>query len=142
MFTSDTNSQRKFMEKTVFVYLIVSLVCALFGAVYEYFSHEVYSYYMLYAFAFPLAGGVLPFQVMILLECRLPRRLSLNLYHSGVSALTVGSIFQGVLDIYGTTNSLVSIYWVIGVIFVLCGVGCYLIGWDTKFEKSSDDSNN
>ena len=31
------------------------------GAVYEHFSFGVYSYFMIYAFAIPLAGGALPF---------------------------------------------------------------------------------
>ena len=40
-------------------YAAASLFCALFGAVYELFSHEVYSYSMIYAFIIPLAGGAL-----------------------------------------------------------------------------------
>ena len=31
------------------------------GAVYEHFSFGVYSYFMIYAFSIPLAGGALPF---------------------------------------------------------------------------------
>ena len=37
-----------------------TILFALFGAVYELFSHEVYSYYMIYAFGIPLILGVLP----------------------------------------------------------------------------------
>ena len=44
---------------------------AVLGAVYELFSHGVYSYFMLYAFLFPLAGGALP-----LLALSLSRRQS------------------------------------------------------------------
>lgn len=51
---------RERMARAGFFYLAVTLVCAAFGAVYEIFSHGVYSYFMLYAFAFPLCGGVLP----------------------------------------------------------------------------------
>lgn len=49
------------MNKTALYYLFISLFCILFGAVYELFSHEVYSYFMLYAFVIPLGGGALPF---------------------------------------------------------------------------------
>ena len=43
-----------------FRYLLITILCALFGAVYEAFSHGVYAYGMLYGLAFPLLGGVLP----------------------------------------------------------------------------------
>ena len=36
-------------------------MAALFGAVYELFSHSVFSYYMLYAFMIPLVGGIVIF---------------------------------------------------------------------------------
>ncbi len=112
------------MAKTGFVYLFISLFCVLFGVVYEYFSHEVYSYYMLYAFVFPLVGGVLPFFVFSFFTKRLPGRIACNLYHSGIAALTIGSIFEGVLEIYGTTNRLVLVYWVLGAVFLF---------WDLSF---------
>lgn len=41
--------------------LAVSAFCTVFGEVYEHFSHNVYSAYMVFAFAFPLAGGALLF---------------------------------------------------------------------------------
>lgn len=47
--------------RTALLYLAATILCAVFGAVYEVFSHEVYSYYMIYAFLFPLIGGALPF---------------------------------------------------------------------------------
>ena len=56
MFTSDNR-----YLKTSFIYLIVSIVLMIAGAVYEHFSFGVYSYFMIYAFAIPLAGGALPF---------------------------------------------------------------------------------
>ena len=116
------------MAKTGFVYLFISLFCVLFGAVYEYFSHDVYSYFMLYAFVFPLAGGALPFFGLAFCSLPPPDRVSCNLYHSGIAALTVGSLFEGVLEIYGTTNRLVLVYWTLGVGFLLLGLILYGIG--------------
>ena len=114
--------------KTALVYLLVALFCALFGAVYEMFSHGVYSFYMIYAFAFPLAGGALPFFVMSLRGIKkYPGAFARNLYHSGMATLTVGSIVQGVLDIYGTTNALSRCYWIAGIAFVIAGAAVYLI---------------
>ena len=108
------------------VYLSVSLFCALFGAIYEHFSHGVYSGFMIYAFAFPLTFGALLFFAMSLAGWRLPRRLPFNLYNAGIASLTVGSIFRGVLDIYGTTNSLMAVYWVLGTGLTLIGAAMYL----------------
>ena len=115
------------MKRTVVVYLFVTLFCVLFSAVYEYFSHEVYSYFMLYAFVFPLAGGALPFVSMAFYGKSLPGRIACNLYHSGIAALTVGSLFQGVLDIYGTTNRLALVYWIAGALFLFLGMIAYFV---------------
>lgn len=52
----------------------------------------------------------------------LPGSLELNAWGSGIAALTVGSIFRGVLDIYGTTNRLVIVYPVVGGILLAAGL--------------------
>jgi len=127
LFISDIDTQKKYILKTGFNYLLVSLFCLLLGAVYEHFSHEVYSYYMIYAFAFPLAGGTLPMYAIALGKLISPKRLTLNLYNAGIAALTVGSIFKGVLDIYGTTNNLLFVYWVLGSSLCLAGILLYLL---------------
>lgn len=121
MYTLDNDNTRQTV-KTAFVYLLISLFCALFGAVYEVFSHEVYSFYMLYAFIFPLAGGTLPFLAISLFRKRYPETVARNIYHSGIATLTVGSIIQGVLEIYGTTNRLTGLYWIVGVILLFAGI--------------------
>ncbi len=113
--------------KTAFVYLIISIICALFGAIYEIYSHEVYSYYMIYAFAFPLIGGSFVFSLMGLIRIKsYPCAFSRNLYHCGIATLTVGSIVRGVLEIYGTTNSLVKYYWLVGISLLIAGGLTYL----------------
>jgi len=128
LYISDLNLKKKHIEKTGFTYLLISLFCVLFGAVYEYYSHEVYSGYMIYAFVFPLAGGVLPFTVMSFYGCRrIPGRLTLNLYNAGIATLTVGSIMKGVMEIYGTTNDILQIYWIVGFGFVGIGLLLYAI---------------
>lgn len=136
MSTSDIN-RMKYMAKTGFVYLFISMFCILFGAVYEYFSHEVYSYFMLYAFVFPLVGGALLFFGMAYCRVPMPNRGSCNLYHSGIAALTTGSLFEGVLEIYGTTNRLISIYWILGAVFILTALIWYFACSKDKNEKDS-----
>lgn len=108
--------------KTAFVYLLVSLLCAVFGAVYEVFSHGVWSGYMVYAFLFPLVGGALPFCHLALRGRSLPPRWTRNFHHAGIATLTVGSFFEGVLAIYGTTNRLTIVYWIAGAALVLGGL--------------------
>ena len=137
MFISDTKIQKSHVAKTGFIYLLVSLFCVLFGAVYEHFSHEVYSGYMIYAFVFPLAGGALPLTALTIYGCRqLPGRLALNLYNAGIAALTVGSMMEGVLEIYGTTNDLIQIYWIAGIGLAGMGAVLYLTGILIRRMKS------
>ena len=94
-------------------YLYAAIFCAFFGAVYERFGHGVYSYFMLYAFAFPLTLGALP-AILYGLRGAAPR-VSRKLWGAGVATLTVGSLFRGVLDNYGTSSALTRVYWVAGV---------------------------
>lgn len=105
-------------------FVVVSLACALLGAVYELFSHEVYSYYMIYAFVLPLALGALPNLVIELRRLRPPSRIAANMWNSGVATLVVGSMFRGALDIYGTTSCFVVVY--LGVGAILLGSGMLL----------------
>lgn len=123
MYTSDIKLNRNRASKTAFVYLLVSLFFVLFGAVYEIYSHEVYSYYMLYAFTFPLIGGTFVFNILSFLKLqKYPNAVARNLYHSGIATLTVGSVVQGVLEIYGTTNALSDYYWSVGIVLIVIGV--------------------
>ena len=124
--SGSATEKRRRIAGTCLVYLLLTVFCALFGAVYESFSHGVFSYFMLYAFAFPLVLGGLPFFLMAFSRCPLPGRAALNLYHSGIAALTVGSIFQGVLEIYGTTNRLIAVYWAAGALLTAGGILLYL----------------
>ncbi len=91
---------------------------ALFGAVYEIFSHGVYSYFMIYAFAVPLVMGVVPYTLMML-KCMHPDRTPLLLWNSAIATFAVGSLFLGALQIYGTTNSLTVVYPIVGSVLAI-----------------------
>lgn len=133
LYTSDIELNRKRASKTAFVYLLVSLFFVLFGAVYEIYSHEVYSYYMLYAFTVPLIGGTLVFSILSFLKMqKYPNAIAGNLYHSGIVTLTVGSVVQGVLEIYGTTNALLEYYWSVGTMLIVIGV---IVGIGFFFQR-------
>ncbi len=113
-------SDKELLKNTA-IHIITALFTALFGAVYEHFSHEVYSYYMIYAFAFPLAMGAFPYIVMIL-KRKHPSVTAVSLWNSSIAAFTVGCIFKGVLDIYGTTNRLIIVYPATGIILGIAAV--------------------
>lgn len=112
---------------------MAAVVCALFGAVYERFSHGVYSYRMIYAFAFPLLLSVLPLYLIEALRAPLPDPVHWGLYHAGVATLTVGSLVSGALEIYGTTSPLIAVYWIAGEALTLLGgllfLGRLAQGW-------------
>ena len=111
LFTSDT----KRYNKIALFYLLVSVFLALFGAIYEHFSFGVYSYFMLYAFAFPLVGGVLPaLGLSLYSRATAPWPIAAWLYRAGIATLSIGSVIRGVLDIYGTENDLTIWYWYVG----------------------------
>ena len=119
MFISLVDTAETRALKSARNYLFAAIFCAFFGAVYELFSHGVYSYFMLYAFAFPLLLGAAP-SVLYGLRGASPR-VSRKLWGAGVATLTVGSLFRGVLDIYGTSSGLARVYWIVGAVLLLAG---------------------
>ena len=127
MSTSVTVHKLDSQQKLILSDLFAALFCAAFGAIYEIFSHGVYSYGMLYAFAFPLALGVLPFMLLTMLHAAYPNRFARGVYHAGIATLTVGSLVTGALEIYGTTNPLTLVYWIAGSILAAAGIVIYLV---------------
>ena len=113
MYTSDKPVSERRYTAVIRLYLLSTLLCALFGAVYELFSHEVWSCFMICAFALPLLLGAIPFFLLRMRGKPFPGKAA-ELVHAGVAALTVGSILQGVLEIYGTSNPLTISYWLAG----------------------------
>ena len=117
--------------RTAAAYLIISVILAFAGAVYEYFSFGVYSYFMIYAFAIPLCLGTIPFMIKYMRSSEsngkqqriqgrsVKTQRSEDIYHSAVAALTAGSIVHGALMICGRPNSLVLIYPAAAAILLL-----------------------
>lgn len=99
------------LRRKALVYVLLSLFCALFAAVYEHFGHGVWSYYMAFASVIPLAGGALP---ALLLSDLSP--VAAALWRAGLAAWTVGSLFCGALEIYGTSHALTVVYPALGAL--------------------------
>ena len=129
MYTSDKPISGKRYASVIKAYLLATVGCAIFGAVYELFSHEVWSCFMICAFAFPLLLGAVPFFLMQMRGKPFPGRAA-DFIHAGVAALTVGSVLQGVLEIYGTSNPLTISCW-------LAGGTLTAAGWLLSFIKQA-----
>jgi hypothetical protein len=125
LFISVSNERRKEVMKKALTYSFASALTAVFGLIYELFSHGVYSYYMIYAFLFLLVGGTCVQLHLAFNSRRLPCRLASDLFESGIITLTVGSLFSSVLEIYGTTNALTAVYWAVGAALTAAGILIY-----------------
>ena len=101
-------------------YGVSSLACALFSAVYESLSHGVFSSWMVFLFVIPLGLGVVPALMCHVLRVR-PSYLAQQLWACGVTTLILGSCLLGVLEIYGTTSSLVLPYFPAGAALLALG---------------------
>ena len=95
-------------------YALAALLCAAFSAVYEHFSHGVWSVWMVMLFAYPLVLGVVPALLERMLDFEAPMT-SRQIWACGVMTLAVGSCLRGVLEIYGTTSPLVVFYQPVGL---------------------------
>lgn len=116
-----TLNKKERLKRGIRIYLGIAAFCLLFGSIYEYFSHGVYSGYMMFLFLFPLLGGVLPAFLLLFTDLPFPGRFALNCYNSGLAAWTVGSCMSGVFEIYGSTCELLNVYWIAGAF--LMGIG-------------------
>lgn len=125
--STSTDKYSKAAAKRTLAYVIITMFTALCGGVYELFGHGVYSYYMLYAFAIPLVCGVLPNLIAAVRGLPKPHKVAYNLYNSGVATLTAGSVFEGVLEIYGTTNDLIYVYLIAGLTLLWAGIIAHII---------------
>lgn len=113
----------KIYRDNILGHMIFAIFIAVFGAIYEKFSHEVYSYYMIYAFMIPLCLGSFAYLLASKRAKKEPRNITISAWNAVVVTLTIGSIFQGILEIYGTTNRLVWFYPVAAIIFLLIAIG-------------------
>ncbi len=110
-------------KKAFFGYLAAAGGVLLFGAVYEAFSFGVWSPFMGLAFLVPLAGSLGPAFARFLPESGAGE----GLYRSGIACMTAGSLVRGVLEIYGTTNSLWFFYPVSSVLLFLGCAAAYAV---------------
>ena len=114
------------MKKTM-QYVFLSLFVFVFAQIYEYFSHGVYSNYMLYAFLIPFLGLTVPRFLLYSLKKTLPAN-SRFLWKCGIATFTIGSIYKGVLEIYGTNGYFEFPYLFFGAALCVLAIGTVLTG--------------
>ena len=123
-------------------YALITIFIAVFGIVYETFSHDVYSFWMQFAWIWVLIFGFIPHLLLLVLPIkRIPGLLTGCCFNLGVALLTAGSIYKGVVDIYGTTrNEMFSAYMIIAGIFFGVAIGLYSFGL-SYFDNSNKENN-
>ena len=104
--------------------IIYTLLCIIFSIIYELFSHGVISIFMCTSFIFPI---ILFIEDFIILKKKL-RIINYphNLFKSSIFTFTIYFIILAVLEIYGTTNKLVIVYPILGLILLLLSIVLYL----------------
>ncbi|MCR4956706.1 MAG: hypothetical protein K6A30_08475 [Lachnospiraceae bacterium] len=130
MFTLKNKNLKNALQMFAF-----ALGIALFGGIYEIFSHEVYSYFMIYAFLVPFTLGGMVFLILAAKEKEALSKWFYNFWNSGIITITFGMVMKGVLEIYGTTNAKLYLYFVLGSLLLLLGIMAAL----PKVERKRED---
>ncbi len=116
-------------NKRLRTYSIVTIACAAGSAVYEYFSHGVYSNFMVYVCVIPLVLGVVPeLLALIFRGLGAASAWAKLLQNFAIATLTVGSALQGVVEIYGTTNQYIVYFFVAGAGLLVASILLWLLG--------------
>lgn len=132
------NKMSQLSWKSLLPITLTTVFVFVFAKIYGIFSHGVSSAFMSYAFLLPLSLIFLPKLLNLCTGNRLwngsleteeeerEKKLFLSslasfLWKSGVAVLTVGSLYKGVLDIYGTSGSFEWVYLVVGIVTLLTG---------------------
>ena len=84
---------------------------------------------MWFAWIWSLAFGVIPYLLLFFLPIkRVPGIITECIYNLGVALLTAGSIYKGVIDIYGTTaDAMLGTYNILGVTLMALGLIIYIV---------------
>ena len=128
MFISESNKKQRLTK--LLVYIGITAFIALFGAVYEQYSHNVHTFYMWFAWIWVLGFGIVPYALLYFLPIKwVPGTLTESIYNLGVAMLTVRSIYKGVIIIYNTTgDNMVLAYTIVAIVCLVGGLLLYTIG--------------
>lgn len=127
MFTLVKN--RKYLRTVFFIYLGITAFIAIFGGIYEQFSHDVMSKHMIYAYHWVFGFGALVYLFMWLMPFKkMPGVITECVYNTGVAMITMRSIYMGVVEIYGKSgNRMTLAYTVMTIIFLSIGAALLIL---------------
>ena len=113
------------------IYIALTAFVALFGIVYETFSHNVFSAHMAFAWVWLLVFGVGVYALFAFSPIdKVPGVLPSSIYNFGVAMTTIRSVFIGVIEIYGNTGiakpEILTAYLLISLVFLIAGSIMYL----------------
>lgn len=135
-------SNKQILQKRLVKYLAISGILAVFRAIYEAFSHQVYSAPMIFLFAIPLIFGALPTILsMKFLKLHIKNPWQNLIHIFAVATLTVGSALAGVFEIYGSSNAFVIWYFVVGGAMLAVSFAMWLMGF-LRLDHQSFGENN
>lgn len=107
------------MKRTAITGASLALLCVVFTAIYEHFSHGAASPHMRAMFLMPLVGVAFPALICFLTPLhRFVGRLPFNLWNSGMATWVVGCLFRGIVNISGRHTSLDLPYLIAGWVFL------------------------
>lgn len=138
MYTSDIKKKQVNFIKTGFIYLGIAVFCIVFTSIYEHYSYGEHSTYMRRMFLFPLLGGLLPTLLAHYKkwEQTISRR-SYNLWNSGIALFIHGCLIRGIINISGRFTEYDTIYWFLGVCFLLGAIILYFFDLPEKSHTFS-----
>lgn len=126
-----STSSNKSVKKSLFIYIGVTIFAGIFSFEYELFSHQVYSNFMVYLFVVPLVLGVIPNALALaILRLDVGNAWQKTVQAFAVATLSVGSVLQGIVEIYGTTNSLINYFFIAGSVFLLMSIIIWIVNAD------------
>ena len=142
MFISEKNKKKLLV--IVIAYIGITAFIALFGAVYEQYSHNVHTPYMWFAWVWVLCFGLVPHLLLYFLPVKyVPGIVSGSTYNFGVAMITTRSIYIGVTTIANTPNHQWEvIYLIVSLLFLIGGAILYGMGFALPKDKETEENTN
>lgn len=117
LFTSDI---KKTYFKTIIIYICATIFAVLVNWIYSFFSHDVSSDYMTFAFLYPLILGVGVYTILFFINWY--NNISYNMYNAAVATITVGSFLVGVNEIAGADSLYYNYFYLLSVVLFIASI--------------------
>ena len=138
--TKGMEPTRRRMKRTAIVGASLAVLCVVFTAIYESFSHGAVSTHMRCMFLMPLVGCALPALVCFVTPLhRHICRPAFNLWNSGMAVWAVGCLFRGIVNISGRFTDLDRIYRITGWVFLAAALLWELIHLLTAHRRRREE---